>query len=110
MVDPASREPGNDFGGRSGHLLDHAATNSGEVQRAAAQDEDGLAAIRPFGKGENNFESVAADDESVDAGHELGVAVRFAAAGRKEIQVTVGTRNETVNAGTDENRGNHGWQ
>src|SRR5579859_2210930 len=107
VLDATGSEFGNNFGARPGHLLDTASAHGGEIEGAAAEDHHAFISVRPFGKSQNGFEGFAADDEGVHAGEELVVAVRFAAAGRKKVEVAVRARNETVNAGSDEDRYGH---
>src|SRR3954466_4564483 len=78
-----------------------------QVERPASQHHHALAAIRPGGKGQNRFEGIAADHQRIDAGHELVIAVGFAAARWQKIKSAVGARNESVDAGSDKNR-HHG--
>lgn len=86
-LDAAGSEFGNNFGGWPGHLLDTASAHGGEIERAAAEDHHAFISVRPFGKRQNGFEGLAADDQGVDTGEELVVAMRFAAAGRKKVEI-----------------------
>src|ERR1700739_4940817 len=108
MLNPPGRAFRDDLGGRSGHLFDTASADSREVERLAAKHDDALLLVRPFGISEHDFERFAAEENRVEAGEEFGVAVRLSAAGRKEIESIIGTGDEAVDAGADENGCTHG--
>jgi hypothetical protein len=50
----------------------------------------------------DGLERVAADDQRIDRGDEGLIAVLFPAAGRQPIEAAVGTGDEAVEAGGDE--------
>jgi len=66
--------------------------------------DHGLLTIRPRIERQHRLESLAPNDERVDCGHEVIVAVRFAAAGREEIELAIEPGDETVEAGADKDR------
>src|SRR5262249_32265190 len=70
--------------------------------RAAAEDEDWLVK-RPRAEPEHRLVCLAAHDQRIDRRHELFVAVRFAVVGQ-EVERAVVARDESVDAGADENR------
>jgi len=72
-------------------------------QEAGAQHNDWHLAVRPSAKTEDGFKCVTADDDHVDGGNEFVVAVGFTAALGQEIQPAIGTGDEAINAGADEN-------
>lgn len=57
---------------------------------------------------QDRLERLASNDERVHGGHELRVAVRFAAALREPVERPIGARNEAVQACRDEHGGFHG--
>src|SRR6266567_6737417 len=101
MVGTARGELRNDLGRRPGHLFYNASDGSGQVEGPTTQDHNALVTIRPRAKGENLLEGPATDYDGIDAGYELVVAMRFATAGRKKIEIVIPSRDETVDAGTD---------
>ena len=113
MMKAASGKLHHDLAGISGHLFDDACADGGEVEGATAQDHDCFVAVGPFGKGQDRFKGLASDDERVDGGEKLRVAMRLTAAGREEIEIAVWARDESVDADADEDRsrnrmGSHG--
>ncbi len=102
VVGAGGGEFGDDFFGRAGHLFDLASADCGEVDRLAAEDDDALVAVRPGSHREDGFESLAADDDGVDAGDEFVVAVGLASAFGEEVESAVGAGDEAVKAGADE--------
>src|SRR5215470_18367309 len=107
MAGPRGRQFGNDLRRISCHLLDNRSFDLREVEPPGTQNHNALLTIGPRRKGEHGLEGLAADHEGVDASDELIVAVRFAAIRWKEVQITVGPRNETIDAGADEDRNRH---
>lgn len=107
MLDASCGQLRNNFCGGAGHLLDFAALHFRKIQRAAAQNYDSFVAVGPFGKSEDDLEGFSADHNGIDAGEELGVAVRFAAIRRKKVESIVRTRDEAVDAGADEYGSDH---
>ena len=94
-------EARDDFGGRAGHLFDFSSGYCGEVERTAAEDDYALLTVRPRGHGQNGVERFAAHHNGIDGSDELIVAVRFAAARRKEVELAVLPRDEAIKAGAD---------
>lgn len=92
----------NDVRGRSTHLFHPAAAHAGKIEGTAAENDHALVTVGPGVKGQNGLEGFAADDDGVDAGDELVVAMGFAAARREKIESAVGAGDETVEAGADE--------
>jgi len=84
------------------HLLDRAPRDFGKIQRLSAQNYNGLRAIRPLREGTNCFKSIPTDYESVNAGEELAIAVRFASIGWEEVERAIETGDESIDAGADE--------
>src|SRR2546427_1464195 len=67
-------------------------------ERTSAEHENGLLPIGPGAKGQDRLESLAADDQRIHRCHELIVAMGFATARREEIEVTIHSGNEAVEA------------
>ena len=99
---------GDDLSGSARHLFDQSTADSGEIKMARAQNDDLFVAVGPFRKGENDLVRSAADYENIDAGDELVVAMGFASVSRQEIEGVVEAGDEAVDAGADEDRGEHG--
>src|SRR3984957_1754472 len=96
----------------SGHLFDHSSapdfsSNFGEVDWPATKDHDALVFIWPLGERQNDFVGVAANYQRIHRGHELDIAVGFAAVRGQKIERAVQPGNETVNAGADKDRYRH---
>ena len=72
-------------------------------RRTRAQDEHGFATVGPTVEGQHGFIGLAADDDRIHAGEERLVAMRLAATGWQKIEFTTGTRDESIEAGADEN-------
>ncbi len=72
-----------------------------------AQYKHRLLTIGPGIVGQDCLESVPADDQRIDSGHELKVAVGFATAWREKIQATVDSSNETVKASANKDGSFH---
>src|ERR1700690_1314071 len=72
-----------------------------------AKHEDRLISIRPRWKLQDGLERAAPDDKRVDRGNELVVAVRFATAGRQEIEASIGSRDEPGEACANEDGSFH---
>jgi hypothetical protein len=89
IVEAASSEIRDDLDRRTGHLLDDRATHYGKINGSTAEDDYPLFAIGPVWQGQYGLKSIAADDERIDAGHELVVAVRLASIRRLEVESTV---------------------
>ena len=88
MPDAASGKLRHDFGRIPRHTLHHGPGRSGG-ERASAEHEDGLLTIGPRVEGQDRLEGLAADDQRIHRGHELVVAVGFAAARRQEIEIAI---------------------
>src|SRR5207344_1157761 len=106
VLDAASRKLRQDFGRSPGHTL-HGSPARGGRERAGAEHDNGLPAIRPLLKGQDRFESLAPDDQGINRRNELIVAVGFATAGRQEVEVTIRSCDEAVEAGANEDRRFH---
>lgn len=50
VLDAAGSEFGNNFGGRTGHLLETGSAHGGEIERAAAEDHHAFITVGPFRK------------------------------------------------------------
>ena len=85
------------------HPLHHSPERGGG-ERAGAEHEHRLVAIGPRLERQDGLERLAADDQRIHRGHELLVAVRFAAARRQEIEVAIQSSDETVEARADKDR------
>ncbi len=103
----ASSKLQNDFGRSSRHAL-HRCPDRGGSERASAEHENGLLAIGPRVKSQDRLESLAADDQRIHRGHEFIIAVGFPTARRQEIEVTVGSCDEAVDAGANKDGCFHG--
>jgi hypothetical protein len=68
--------------GGAGHVFVEAASGRSPVDCAAAEYYDALAAVGPFLVSRHGFKGLAAYDQRIHAGHELGVTVRLSAARR----------------------------
>src|SRR5262249_8098755 len=76
MAESSSVERNDDLAGRAGQALDDGTGGCGG-ERSRAEDDDRLRPIGPRGKAEDRLVRLAADDQDVDRGHELVVAVRL---------------------------------
>lgn len=92
----------NNLGWSAGHLFDSTLPEWRQVESSTAQDNDAFCAIRPFGQGEDDFEGLAPDDDNIDGGYELIVAVGFASTFGQKIELTIRTGDESVEADADE--------
>src|SRR5262245_14367997 len=81
MVEAAVFEVRQDVGGVSRHALHDGALRSGG-ERARAEHEHGLLAVRPRFETQDRLEGLAPDDERIHRGEELLVTMGFAAARR----------------------------
>src|SRR5215813_7843803 len=81
MPDTANGKLRHDFRRIPRHTL-HQSPSGGGRERAIAERENGLGAVRPRVKSQDLLESIAANDQRIHRGHELIVAVGLAAAGR----------------------------
>ena len=97
----------NDLSRRAGHLLYNASAYGRKVEGTTAQDHDAFFTIWPSRKSENRLERVAAYNERIDGCYEFVVAMGFATARRQKVNIAARTRNESVDAGPDENRYGH---
>lgn len=82
VVGTTSSEFCNDLGRSSSHLLHSASARRRQVNGLATQDHNPFVTIWPGRQSQNLLEGLAAQHKSIDACHELVVAVGFAAAGR----------------------------
>jgi hypothetical protein len=77
----------------------------GREQRSAAEYEDGLGAVGPSGKRQDDIVRVAAEEYSVDGGEEVVVTVgssRAATVSGEKVEGASWPGNEAVEAGADE--------
>ena len=100
VPDAASGQLRHDFRRRPRHMLHHSFGWS-RSEPARAEHEHRLVAIRPRVKCQNRLVRLSADDQRIHRGHELIVAVGFATAWGQEIQITVGSSDESVDAGAN---------
>src|SRR6185503_5693287 len=96
----------NDVLGGAGALF-HSGASRRRVQGSPAQHIDRLLAVGPGIEGKDRFIRLPTDDQRVHRRHEGFVAVFLAATVREPIQATVGSSDEAVEAGADENGGLH---
>src|SRR6187551_1706913 len=87
-------------------MLDHSRVRR-RRQRAGAEHEHRLLPIGPRVKGQDRLVRLAANDQCIDRGHELFVAVGFTAAWREKIQTAITSGDEAIEAGTDEHGSFH---
>jgi hypothetical protein len=106
VLGTASGELRNDLSGRAGHLF-HNATGSGTVDGVTTQDHHTFVTIGPAFHGQNCLKSLATYHNRVDSCDELVIAMGFAATRRQKVESAVRSRNEPVDAGTDEDRNCH---
>jgi len=104
---PGGRKSRNNFRRRTGHLLHGPSANPGEIYGVAAEYYDALVPVGPGWESENDLESLAANHKRINVGHELVVAVGFAAVRRQKVELAVRPRDEAVNAGADKHRDRH---
>src|SRR5437667_5684851 len=97
MLDAASVKLRHDFGRIPRHTL-HRSPERGRGERARAEHENGFLTVGPRVERQDRLESLPADDKRIHRGNELIVAMRFAAARRQEIEVTVDSGDEAVEA------------
>lgn len=65
---------------------------------ASAEYKDRLLSVRPLGKGQNRFISVATNHQCIHAGEELLVTVRFTASGWEKVERAIGPGEVAVEA------------
>src|SRR5690349_10447947 len=102
----ARLELGDDRGGFTRHALNHRSSR-GRRQWPRTQDEHGLRTIGPAAKAQHRLKRVPPDNQRIHTGNEFFVAVGFAAARLKEIERTVLTCDEAIEASADEYGGLH---
>src|SRR5437870_5199880 len=103
MLNAASGQLRHDVGRSSRHPLhDRAEWRRGEW--ASAEHEHALLTIGPRLKGQHRLEGLAAYDQRIHRGHEFVVAMGFATAWRQEVEITVGSSDEAVEASTNKDR------
>ena len=103
---PPSCKLRDDFSRLTGHMLDHCAGRSGR-DLVSAEYENGLLPIGPRVKSQHRLESLTADDQRIDRGHELVVAVWFTAARWQKIEGAIGPCDKAVEAGANKNGSFH---
>jgi hypothetical protein len=97
MLEATGGKLGPDVSGLSGHVLDSGAWR-GRWEGTRAQHENRLFSVGPPFERQHGLERLAAYDQRVHRGHEFMVAVRFATASLKKVEVAVGSRDESVEA------------
>jgi len=107
VLGPTNSESRNDLGRWSGHLFNNGSAGRGRVDGVTTQDHDALVTIGPGPEGQNLLEGLATYHNRIDACHELVVAVGFAAALRKKVEIAVRSRDEAVDAGADKDGYRH---
>jgi hypothetical protein len=90
MLEPTGGKLRPGFSWLSRHVLDNGAWRN-RCEGTRAEHEDRLLAVGPLAEGQHCLERLAANDQCVHRGHELIVAMGFAAAGLQKIEVTVGS-------------------
>jgi hypothetical protein len=68
-------------------------------ERTGAEHDYQLLTIGPCIEGQDGFERLAANDQGIYRGHEFIVAMRFPAARREEIEVTILSGDEPIETG-----------
>src|ERR1041385_2197778 len=106
VTSPARLESRDDLAGGPAHLLD-GAQRAGKIDWPAAQNHDTLPGVGPGVESQHRLERLPADDEGVDFGHELVVAVRFWIVGEK-VELSARPGNEPVETRAHEDRCPHG--
>ena len=107
VLEAPSFKQGEDFGGGSRLALDDRAAGS-RTERSRAEDEDRFGAVRPGGEWQDYIVGISADDECVDRGEEVVIAiVPLAASARQEVERAVASGNEAVDARPDEDGCSH---
>src|SRR2546426_12163812 len=107
VLGTTNSEPRNDISRWPGHLFNNASTGRRQVDGATTQDHDALVTIGPGPKGQNLLEGLATYHNRIDACNELVVAVGFATALRKKVEIAVRSRDEAVDAGADKDGYRH---
>src|SRR5204862_3129931 len=103
MPNAASLKLRNDFGRGPRHMLHHSTLRGGS-ERLSAEHENRLLTIRPGVKSQDRLEGLATHDQRIHRGHELFVAVGFAATLRQEIELTIDSSDKAVEAGANKDR------
>ena len=102
MLDATGCELRWDCGQRPGNA--HHRSIQEQRHRASAEHEDRLLAVGPGVKSQYRLVRLAPNDHRIHRGHELVVAVGFAAARWEKIEAAVPSGDETVKAGTNKER------
>src|SRR3954470_15146217 len=102
MADAALFKLANDVLGVARELF-HSGASRRRVQGSTAQHVHRLLAVGPDIEAKDRLIRFPADDQRVHRRHEAFVAVFLAATLREPIQATVGSSDEAVEAGADEN-------